>query len=340
MPELPFTEKRGVPEINRWFGAFSAVHDMIQGTGSGKKDGQQENGHFHQNAAEKKNLTQRELAEQLHITDRAVSKWERGLCAPDLSLLEPLAEALNTSVLELIEGERTERARESEKSAKTVLEYSKGEVAHKVKRAEKRYLGILGLCLAAVLVLCALLLWRGGYLFIVDRSVSPDKTASATVYRKKLTGNGFSIEDATSLIVKKGDGDGTWRITYGNSTYQGLWWAPDGRKYVLSLQCGGSTQLVLAWLDQNSESNLSAYLSLGVEMTELSKYGYTREGAFPEIEYQFLQWGLDSESMLIYYSFSDKTGKRHEGYFWYNCETGTVSAILELARPHADAAEK
>ena len=46
-----------------------------------------------------KNLTQRELAEQLHITDRAVSKWERGLCAPDLSLLEPLAEALNTSVL-------------------------------------------------------------------------------------------------------------------------------------------------------------------------------------------------------------------------------------------------
>ena len=72
----------------------------------------------------------------------------------------------------------------------------------------------------------------------------------------------------------------------------------------------------------------------------MSKYGYTREGAFPEIEYQFLQWGLDSESMLIYYSFSDKTGKRHEGYFWYNCETGTVSAILELARPHADAAEK
>ena len=38
-------------------------------------------------------MTQRELAQRLHVTDRAVSKWERGLCAPDLSLLEPLADA-------------------------------------------------------------------------------------------------------------------------------------------------------------------------------------------------------------------------------------------------------
>lgn len=43
-----------------------------------------------------KGMTQKELADQLHITDRAVSKWERGLCAPDLSLLEPLAAALGS----------------------------------------------------------------------------------------------------------------------------------------------------------------------------------------------------------------------------------------------------
>ena len=36
------------------------------------------------------NMTQRNLAERLHITDKAVSKWERGLSYPDVTLLEPL----------------------------------------------------------------------------------------------------------------------------------------------------------------------------------------------------------------------------------------------------------
>lgn len=42
-------------------------------------------------------LTQKELAEQLHVTDKAVSKWERGINFPDLGLMENLAAALDTS---------------------------------------------------------------------------------------------------------------------------------------------------------------------------------------------------------------------------------------------------
>lgn len=53
-------------------------------------------------------LTQKELAEKLHISDRTVSKWERGAGFPDVSLLEPLADVLGLSVLDLIEGERQE----------------------------------------------------------------------------------------------------------------------------------------------------------------------------------------------------------------------------------------
>ena len=52
-------------------------------------------------------LTQRELAEQLHVSDRAVSKWERGAGFPDVSMLIPLAEALGLSVLELLRGEQS-----------------------------------------------------------------------------------------------------------------------------------------------------------------------------------------------------------------------------------------
>ena len=55
-------------------------------------------------------LTQKELAQQLHISDRTVSKWERGAGFPDISLLEPLADALDVSIVDLIQGEQIEAA--------------------------------------------------------------------------------------------------------------------------------------------------------------------------------------------------------------------------------------
>ena len=49
-----------------------------------------------------KQLTQNDLAQTLHVSIAAVSKWERGLNFPDLTLLEPLAEALDTTAAELL----------------------------------------------------------------------------------------------------------------------------------------------------------------------------------------------------------------------------------------------
>ena len=53
---------------------------------------------------EKKQMTQAELAEQLYISDKTVSKWENGKGYPDLSLLEALAKALDVSIAELLSG--------------------------------------------------------------------------------------------------------------------------------------------------------------------------------------------------------------------------------------------
>lgn len=50
-------------------------------------------------------LTQAELAERLHVTDKAASRWERGVGFPDIHLLEPLAEALQVSLLELMQSQ-------------------------------------------------------------------------------------------------------------------------------------------------------------------------------------------------------------------------------------------
>ena len=54
-----------------------------------------------------KNLTQAQLAEQLGISDKTVSKWECGRSMPDYALLQPLCESLDISVSELIEGKNT-----------------------------------------------------------------------------------------------------------------------------------------------------------------------------------------------------------------------------------------
>lgn len=54
---------------------------------------------------EKKDLTQKALAERVLVSDKAVSKWETGKGLPDVTLLEPLAQALGVSVAELLTGD-------------------------------------------------------------------------------------------------------------------------------------------------------------------------------------------------------------------------------------------
>lgn len=59
-------------------------------------------GQYIRELRKKKNFTQLQLAEQLHISDKTVSKWERGISFPDIELLEPLAELLDTDVVALL----------------------------------------------------------------------------------------------------------------------------------------------------------------------------------------------------------------------------------------------
>ena len=54
---------------------------------------------------ERKNMTQQQLAQKLNVSDKAISKWETSHGYPDISLLEPLADALGVSIIELFSGE-------------------------------------------------------------------------------------------------------------------------------------------------------------------------------------------------------------------------------------------
>lgn len=67
-------------------------------------------------------LTQKQLAEKLNVTDKAVSKWETGKGSPDISLLSVIADALNVTVVELLNGEYSEKSNVQEQTEKIVIE--------------------------------------------------------------------------------------------------------------------------------------------------------------------------------------------------------------------------
>ena len=100
-----------------------------------------------------KGYTQKELAEKLFISDKAVSKWERGLSMPDISLLVPLAEILDVSVTELLQGKKLDRASEMkpeqvENIVKKALALSE-DTPEKTGVRKKRNALILGACALA-----------------------------------------------------------------------------------------------------------------------------------------------------------------------------------------------
>lgn len=52
-----------------------------------------------------KGLTQKTLADALHVSDRTISKWERGIGCPDVSLLQELSDALDINIEKILSGE-------------------------------------------------------------------------------------------------------------------------------------------------------------------------------------------------------------------------------------------
>ena len=82
-------------------------------------------GEFISSQRRKNNLTQAALAEKLGITDRAVSKWERGKGLPDASLMLDLCEILGITVNELLNGEKINMENNNQKNEQLLLDMAK-----------------------------------------------------------------------------------------------------------------------------------------------------------------------------------------------------------------------
>lgn len=96
---------------------------------------QEKIGKFIAEQRKNKKLTQEQLAEKLSVTDRAVSKWERGLNLPDASLMLELSKILDITVNELLTGEIIKKENYMEKLDENLIE-----VVREKEESDKRLL--------------------------------------------------------------------------------------------------------------------------------------------------------------------------------------------------------
>ena len=82
-------------------------------------------GKFIANERTKKGLTQESLAEKLDISDRSISKWERGICLPDSAHMVELCNILDISINDLFSGERINMKDSKKISEKQLLELAR-----------------------------------------------------------------------------------------------------------------------------------------------------------------------------------------------------------------------
>ena len=94
-------------------------------------------GKFIANCRKEKKLTQEQLAEKLYITDRAISKWERGLSLPDADKMLDLCNILDINVNELLNGEKMEMKDNNKKTEKLLIDMVKQK-----EESDKRLLSI------------------------------------------------------------------------------------------------------------------------------------------------------------------------------------------------------
>ena len=97
------------------------------------------------------NMTQKELVEELGVTDRAVSKWENGRCMPDLSLIQPLSRSLGVGVNDLLCGEIIEEKQYRSKSEENLIRMA--ELNHQLNYMKSFRYGFWGFYVLAIFFL-------------------------------------------------------------------------------------------------------------------------------------------------------------------------------------------
>lgn len=141
-------------------------------------------------------LNQKQLAEKLNLTDKAVSKWETGRSAPDISMLMPLSETLDVSVVEILKGEKIEKDKLPPVSDEVVIS------TMKKGKKDNRRAAVIGACTMLFTALFCIMSYFGYHYFSsvpIKESAIIEKTSESKLC-ENFTGTPIIVK-----TVKKGD---------------------------------------------------------------------------------------------------------------------------------------
>lgn len=172
---------------------------------------QKQIGRFIKTKRNEKNLTQQELANQLNVTDKAISNWETGRRLPDISLLVDLSKKLDISIQDLLNGEELSSEQSQIKCDENIKDTI--EIANKkIKKNKKLYsLIILGIVLLFVLIFFITRYPKESSFEIIQNSNYADKVVTLKIkdeidtkyFNKEIVFNtNLSIKDNELFVLE------------------------------------------------------------------------------------------------------------------------------------------
>ena len=159
-----------------------------------------------------KRLIQKELAERLKVTDKAVSKWETGRGMPDVSVLEELSRELEISVSEILNGKEVERDMLPETADKIIVDTMKSSK----RKVNKKRLMAIGAGVAAAVLMIFLLT----FLYFLSQTMNPKDTESL---EESINGYiSFRHYEERAKILETRNEQGLLLVLYNHGGFNGI----------------------------------------------------------------------------------------------------------------------
>ena len=152
-------------------------------------------GTFLKELRKEKGLTQEQLAEQMSVSSRTVSRWENGNNMPDISLLVELAEFYDVDIREIIDGERERKSEDMNKDIKeTLVKVAEYTDAEKEKMLKTLLVNIIMACVGFLAI----------SIMMTVNNMHPEPVFGETLYFLPVLGFGIMLSSIITILQIRG----------------------------------------------------------------------------------------------------------------------------------------